>query len=175
VIVTRRALADDAFAIAVIHVESWQAVYRGLMPSEILDRLDVAERTEMWRKVLAGFGSDVLVVDDGSGQIAGFCSLIRSGDADSDSKTGEIAAIYVDPRRWRIGLGAALLGDALKLAQARDFIQVTLWVLDANLGARRFYERAGFRLDGLEKMENRWGTFSVREVRYRLPIASGAT
>jgi len=143
------------------------------MPDEVLDRLDVAERTRMWGRVLAGAGSDVLLVDDDSGELAGFCSLARSRDADSNSRTGEIAAIYVDPARWRAGLGAALLADALNLAPARGFTEVTLWVLEQNLAARLFYEKLGFRLDGAEKVETRCG--SVRELRYRLPMASEAT
>jgi hypothetical protein len=47
---------------------------------------------------------------------------------------------------------------------------VTLWVLDTNTRARRFYEIAGFRSDGAVKVDDRDG-FRLREVRYRLPLA----
>ena len=39
----RRALADDALGVATVHVRSWQAAYRGLMPDVYLDPLVVGE------------------------------------------------------------------------------------------------------------------------------------
>jgi hypothetical protein len=38
----RDADPEDAEQIAIIHVHSWQAAYRGLLPQEYLDRLDPA-------------------------------------------------------------------------------------------------------------------------------------
>ena len=45
-----------------------------------------------------------------------------------------------------------------------------LWVLDDNPRARRFYELAGWRLDGGVK-EDTFDTL-VREVRYRIAVAT---
>jgi ribosomal protein S18 acetylase RimI-like enzyme len=42
----------------------------------------------------------------------------------------------------------------------------TLWVLDTNARARRFYDAAGFRPDGAEKTDDSRG-FPVTEIRYR--------
>jgi GNAT superfamily N-acetyltransferase len=175
-IAPRKANAADASQIAATHVRSWQAVYRGFMPDEFLDRLDVAERAESWRNAIASSSADVLVIDDAGGRLAGFCSLIRSRDPDASATTGEIAALYVDPERCRVGLGTMLLRDALTLAPERGFATLTLWVLEGNAGARQFYERHGFRPDGSMKTESRWGGgFSVREVRYGMPVGAGAT
>jgi RimJ/RimL family protein N-acetyltransferase len=44
--------------------------------------------------------------------------------------------------------------------------KVTLWVLDSNARARRFYEAAGFRPDGAVKVDDSHG-FVLRELRYR--------
>jgi ribosomal protein S18 acetylase RimI-like enzyme len=167
---TRRAHDSDADAIASIHVRSWQTIYRGVMPDEFLDRLSVADRTTAWRKVLMDAGSDVLVLDDELGAIAGFCSLTRSRDTDGDAATGEITAIHVDPDRRRTGFGTLLVGEACKLARARGFTQMTLWVLEANTDARGFYETAGFRRDGAEKMEDRVGCV-LRAFRYRRTLS----
>jgi hypothetical protein len=42
-------VVDDADAIAPVHVRSWQAAYRGFMPDEVLDGLDVGRCTRsMW-------------------------------------------------------------------------------------------------------------------------------
>src|SRR6266498_2246427 len=42
---------------------------------------------------------------------------------------------------------------------------LTLWVLEGNTRARRFYERAGWRPDGTS---SRWERFNVHTLRYRL-------
>jgi hypothetical protein len=47
----RKAKVEDAFAIASVHVRSWQVAYRGQMPDEFLDGLDVEKRTSMWREL----------------------------------------------------------------------------------------------------------------------------
>jgi RimJ/RimL family protein N-acetyltransferase len=49
---------------------------------------------------------------------------------------------------------------------ARDFDEATLWVLEANRRARRFYEHAGWRRDGTNKFEEFLGVHS-EETRYR--------
>jgi ribosomal protein S18 acetylase RimI-like enzyme len=61
------------------------------------------------------------------------------------------------------------MASALDRLAAAGYEQATLWVLDTNARARRFYEAAGFRADGAEKPDDR-GTFTLREVRYRRPL-----
>lgn len=56
--VVRPARITDADGIAEVHVRSWQAAYRGLMPQEVLDGLSVAQRAEGWRRILGDPESD---------------------------------------------------------------------------------------------------------------------
>lgn len=66
----------------------------------------------------------------GPGGVAGFAA--REGE--------EIPALYVAAAWRRQGLGRRLLDDAKALSPGR----LSVWVFQANTGARRFYERAGF-------------------------------
>jgi len=168
--VVRNANFEDCAAIAALHVRAWQAVYRGHMPDEFLDRLDIGERTKMWRKLNVASNRVLLVMDDGDGTISGFCDLIPSRDGDAKPTTGEISAIYVSPKKWGQGIGQELLSVAAGRAREKGFSEVTLWVLHANQRARKFYEKFGFVLDGSEKEDNRWIDFVIREVRYRKPL-----
>ena len=45
----RRATVDDAPAIAGVHVRTWQAAYRGLMPQALLDSLTFERRRGWWK------------------------------------------------------------------------------------------------------------------------------
>ncbi len=82
----------------------------------------------------------------------------RTGDA-------ELYAIYVDPGHYGDGIGHALLEESLRRCSAAGHARMFLWVLKENTGARRFYERAGFRPDGAEEPFEVDGVL-VPEVRY---------
>lgn len=166
----RSANLDDCAAIAAVHVRAWQAAYRGHMPDEFLDRLDIGERTEMWRKLSVKPHRVLLVVDDLDGSMSGFCDLIPSRDADAKMTTAEISAIYVSPDKWGQGIGQELLSAAEARARGEGFSELTLWVLDANQRARNFYEKFGFVPDGNTKEDDRCGDFVIREIRYRKPL-----
>ena len=148
----RRAQPSDARGLAIVHVRAWQAAYRGLVPDAVLDGVSVAAREERWRALLSG-GSRTLVACD-SGTVAGLCSVIAPArDPRLPADAAEIAAIYVDPDRWRAGLGRALLRTALGELRDEGFATAVLWLLEGNDRALRFYEACGFVPDGATKIE----------------------
>ncbi|HEX2189538.1 MAG TPA: GNAT family N-acetyltransferase [Longimicrobiaceae bacterium] len=128
-----------------------------------------------WRGILrqATRSTRVGVVD---GELVGFASVGTSRDADAvPPRTGELYALYLDPRFWGRGMGCALWNAALQVLLADEFTEVTLWVLEANARGRDFYERVGFQLDeGAVKVLEREGA-ELPEVRYRMPLAPGGT
>ena len=71
----------------------------------------------------------------------------------SGIKDGELTHLYVDPAAQGRGVGSTLVEHAKEQSEGRLF----LWVFQQNEGARRFYERHGFRLveltDGSGNME----------------------
>jgi ribosomal protein S18 acetylase RimI-like enzyme len=157
----------DTFSTAEVHVASWQAVYRGLMPDSVLDKLSVPKRAEMWRQIIAEQQFQLLLAEvDGS--IVGLVNFGSARDPDAlPGLTGEILAIYVDPQCWNKGIGRRLLQAALSELKSSGFNEVTLWVLDSNLRARAFYERAGFSIDGATQNDVVGDNVQIQEVRYR--------
>jgi GNAT superfamily N-acetyltransferase len=170
----RPARAEDAGQIALVHVRSWQGAYRGLIPQAFLDELDVAQRTRTWERALAEADNPragVLVADDG-GNVVGFVGYFPSRDPDADPDLiGEIGAIYLLPGAWGGGIGKRLMEAALGRLAGAGFTQVTLWVLDSNDRARRFYEAGGWSADGAAKQDDSRG-FPLSEVRYRRSLSS---
>jgi ribosomal protein S18 acetylase RimI-like enzyme len=173
----RPAEPGDEDGIARAHVRSWQDAYRGHMPQAFLDGLDVARRTENWRRRLAEATKtpgDVLVLQTG-GTIAGFAQYGPSRDEDADElRTGELGAIYLLPESTGRGLGWLLMSAAVDGLSQLGYTDATLWVLEGNLRARRFYERAGWALDGAVQDDVRPG-FTIREVRYRRTVSTENT
>jgi hypothetical protein len=109
--------AADAAEIARVHVASWRAAYRGIVPDRFLDGLDTGERERSWRQALT----------DQQGEQLTLCAHI----------------------------GNELGG----------------WVLEANAGARGFYERLGWTWDGTTR-QHPFGDEERPVVRFRRTLAT---
>jgi ribosomal protein S18 acetylase RimI-like enzyme len=81
----------------------------------------------------------------------------------------ELYSIHVDPALVRQGIGRALMAHATADLQQREYRLATLWVLQTNERARRFYETLGWSPDGATKTDASRG-FDLREVRYAIHL-----
>ncbi|MEX1006201.1 MAG: GNAT family N-acetyltransferase [Acidimicrobiia bacterium] len=158
----RRARPGEGTAISRVRVGSWQAVYRGLMPDELLDGMTVDG--SHWDEAIlsATAQTSLLVIDDG-GEIVGFSVL--GPDRDGAEDTGEIVAIYLQPGVWDQGYGWALMEHSVVELRDHGFRRAVLWVLSTNDRARRFYETAAWIADGAEKVEH-WEGHPLPHTRY---------
>jgi ribosomal protein S18 acetylase RimI-like enzyme len=161
----RRAVPSDARRIAEIHVLSWQAGYSGIVPGPYLAGLSISDREVTWRQRLSE-DSNVLVVAENR-EVTGWVSGGRARDSDADPATAEIYAIGVDPLHWRAGGGRRLWTALQESVRKAGYEAVTLWVLEENAGARRFYEALGFQLDANARQVIDLGGRTLNEVRYR--------
>src|SRR5262245_25785080 len=139
----RLATADDARAIAEVHVAGWRWAYRDQLPDELLDDLSVDDREALWA---AWFldpedrGTVIVACDDDAG-VVGFANAGPSRDEDAPGPTGEIRAIYVLQEVQGTGAGARLMHEAERSLREAGFARATLWVLESNDLGRRFYGR----------------------------------
>ena len=169
-VLVRAARVADARGIARVHVSSWRSAYRGLLPDAYLAALSLDDRTRRWRGRLRDIrASETVLVAERAGEVVGYASAGPTRDADCDaSAIGELYALYVVEEAWGRGAGRLLHDAALDFLHVRAFSAATLWVLETNRRARRFYERVGWVADGSTKVEE-YGA-SVVELRYRLGL-----
>jgi GNAT superfamily N-acetyltransferase len=161
----------DAARIGAIHVGSWQWAYRGLIPDDYLDSMDPVARGDSWATRLSEEGeAGHMLVAVINGSVQGFARFGASRDEDANPETGEVHAIYLDPQSVGLGVGKRLFSSCLSWLRKSGCNQATVWVLDNNSRARRFYEAAGLVLDpDAKKVDDRRG-FVLSEVRYRIPL-----
>ena len=175
-VTVRTARTEDAEALATTHVRAWQVGYRGMMPQDYLDGIDLDERVAQWRGWVADgrFVRTRLAVAEVAGQVAGFAihgaERVPDGAAAPAAPaapgTGQLHALNVHPDHWGAGVGSALIVHVhTALAQA-GHQEAVLWVLPQNARARRFYARHGWAPDGAAQTETIQGV-TVEEVRYR--------
>jgi putative acetyltransferase len=123
--VIRPATPADAPALTRVWRRAVEATHHFLTP----DAVDAIETdVAAW----LNSGAPNLWAWDQDGRLVAFLGL--SGD--------ELAALFVDPRLHRSGVGRRLVDHALSLGARR------LSVNEDNPGARAFYERQGFRAVG---------------------------
>jgi ribosomal protein S18 acetylase RimI-like enzyme len=166
----RHATPRDAKAIAEIHVATWQAAYKDLMPEDYLSKISVEKRLAYWREAIEFSEPQLLVATDGD-EIVGFVGFDRSRDAGTKSTVGEIWAMYVAPAHWGKGAGLALWDGAREGLKEEGCTQVTLWVLLHNERALRFYEQAaGFKREMPSLKTVAFGSATLEEIRLKRAV-----
>lgn len=161
----RPARPDDALDVARVHVRSWQAAYKGLLPDEYLDSLRADERASRYDFATTDpLAPHTIVADDGR-TIVGFATIgVSPGESSRD--VGELMALYVDPASWRTGVGRSLIACARAGLRRRGFDNALLWVLEGNERAQRFYERDGWLRRDDRRRQRIWG-IEVDEIAFR--------
>jgi GNAT superfamily N-acetyltransferase len=150
----RDATPADAEQIAAINAAGWRTAYRGIIEPDRLAGLPVAA----WAREIARNLEELppgafCLAAEVDGDLAGSCFVtVPARDGDLGPEVGELVAIYVDPPRWRTGIGSALIEAAIARAAAVGLTELSLWTLTENLPARAFYEHHHFRPDGREQV-----------------------
>ncbi len=147
----RDARPEDAAAIAVVHVASWNAAYRGVIADDALDELTEERLEPEWRAEIIGPkgpGVRVVVVEDELG-VAGYARIGPSRDDDLDPATdAEVYGFYVHPRAWGRGAGRVLMEHVQSELARGGFTTGVLWVVQENPRAQAFYRALGWGPDG---------------------------
>ncbi len=163
----RYAKLEDAKALGEIHSKSWKIAYKGMISDEILNNITSEKRERYFEKALSNkWEEDALIfLED---KAVGFICIGKCRDEDRDEFYGEIWGIYLLPEFFNKGIGYELIKWGIKELKDRNYKRVTLWVLEENLKARRFYEKVGLHHDGTIK-EIIIGE-SLNEYRYVIDI-----
>ena len=125
----RRALPEDAPAIATIWHLGWRDGHLGHVPAE----LTAARRADSFRIRAAQRIGDTTVAVIG-GQVAGFTMVVGS----------EVEQVYVAAGHRGTGVADLLIDDAERQIRAAGHRSAWLAVVPGNTRARRFYERRGW-------------------------------
>jgi GNAT superfamily N-acetyltransferase len=159
-VVLRTPQEVDLKSVGDLHYRSRAAAYAGFLPPEALAFGSPDALGEWWTERMRWEGGThrMTIADDG-GEVVGFSYLGPS----EEPGVAELGAIHVDPARVGTGVGRLLMVDALEHLGPR----AVLWVLEQNERARRFYERGGWRADGVTRVAPMGGTDTL-QLRYAL-------
>ena len=189
-ITIRPATTADAAAIATVRADSWRAAYASLIPATALaEATGPASVSTYTESLITRSCAGILVAEPerpgaGGPQVIGFASFGSERDGGGlpgpppapapeaslpGTAAAELYAIYVRPAYWSGQSGWRLLTEVVSRATAQRYASLSLWVLEANQRARRFYERGGFAVTGESQVMDDLG--GVTEIRYWRPLA----
>lgn len=154
----RLAVAGDAKAGALLHLDCWRESYRDLIEPSRLDVVlaDPDRWISAWREQLTPTNPRWLAYSD-EGLIGFACA---GPDRTAESLMGlELYAIYVRAAWQGSGVGQDLLDAAI------GDLACSVWVLENNPRAHAFYARNGFVADGRREHDDGLDAWEVRLVR----------
>lgn len=163
-VTVRPAQLADCREIAEVHVRTWQAAYQHAFPPEVLEELSVDEREARWRMRIEDESAAVWVAQT-ERRVVGFTSV---GPSRTEADVGEIYSIYVLPDAWGSGAAQELMTSAMAWFVREGYSTAMLWVLADNPRARRFYEREGWKAEGMRVDAVRG--VDVEETLYRVVV-----
>ena len=136
-----------------------------------------AETMKTLRDMLCSPSATQLVAcrGDSTDVIATCAVAAREPSGSALPRRAHISDLYVEESCRRAGIATALVADALALARARGLECVTLEVETDNAGARRLYEKLGFRGESLRSPLAlfKYGTWAWNKDILRLDLAAG--
>jgi GNAT superfamily N-acetyltransferase len=158
----RPADADDAEGFSRAYEVSWDASMGVMVGRPLAKFVPYEERVERARTTFAELppGAGAWVAERG-GEIVGVA--VRVGP--------ELRSLYVVPEAWGTGAAGALVDAALGAIRRDGASEATLWVVEENARARRFYEREGWEPTG----ETRASEVGPVELEYRRKLASSGS
>jgi ribosomal protein S18 acetylase RimI-like enzyme len=170
--IIRPAIHTDAPAIARVHVDTWRAAYRGMIPDDYLDSLSYDRRAAFWaQEISAPFSPFFVIVaqETDTGPIVGF---VNGGPLRTEQPgyEGELCALYVLPEAQGKGIGRKLVQACAQTLKDRGITSMLLWVLKDNAPSRAFYESLGGQL--LKEQQFELGGATLTEVGYGWPDTS---
>jgi hypothetical protein len=96
-LVIRPAKKEDAESLAKIHVHSWRAAYRNIVPDSFLGRFTYEKRIKAFREALDKQSEETYIAEL-DGKAVGMLTIGNNRDDDLDKTLiGEIWGIYLDP------------------------------------------------------------------------------
>jgi GNAT superfamily N-acetyltransferase len=162
VLTIRGAGPEDSEALAHVRAMSWRSAYDGLLPPALIAAATGPDGPERQRRFLAEDHARRALLAEDDGAPVGMA--IYGPDREAGDGAAELYLIYVLPEYWSKDVGRPLMERVLHDVRAGRYSRLSLWVLAANLRARRFYERYGFASRD-DKVIDRHGHVTY-EIRY---------
>ena len=147
----REATADDAPAVAKVHVNSWKESFSGIVPDTFLAKLTIENRTKAFGERFEVVNYQMYVAELHDGRIVGFAD-VGEPRQDVGNYDAELYAIYLLHEFQGKGIGALLFERIKQLLIEQGKSSIYLLALEVS-PYRPFYEKMGGRVVGKKQIQ----------------------
>lgn len=162
-LLVRQAVLADAEQIARVHVASWRFAYGEFMPPKQKAWISESRETRRANDLISNPDTPHLVAEHDN-TIVGFLVYGPPGDECDPKSTMQIYTFFVDPQRYRQGIGTRLLST---MESEVSVPEITVWVMTQGVHGPRFYARSGFKRESETEKNFRLIDTDFLIVRYR--------
>ena len=149
----RLAVPADALDMAEIHMRSWEAAYKDIIPASYIKEKN-AGRPALWQRVITDENTTEYVIQ-ADGKTVGLMGVGPSRDEDTGDDVYELTGLYLLPEYFRQGIGTQAMEFAFDRARGLGKKVMTVWLIADNLNAKNFYKKFGFAEDGKSRISKR--------------------
>ena len=147
----REATADDARAVATVHVSSWNDSFAGIVPDAFLKKLTIENRTKAFGERFDELNYHMYVAELDDGRIVGFAD-VGEPRYEVGAYDAELYAIYLFHEYQGKGIGALLFERIKQLLIEQGKTSMYLLALEVS-PYRPFYEKMGGKLVGNRQVQ----------------------
>ena len=149
----RKATKADICGLSEVHLQCWQESYPGIIPTDILNNLELEKYIESWKAAFENNSQTSVFVAVQGKSIVGLAASGQQRDENLHVRyPGEFYAVYVLKNSQRNKVGLHLMDAMCKDLINKQLSAATLWVLEDNLNARKFYEKMGGLKGGIKEI-----------------------
>lgn len=150
--IIRQVKANDVPALQALTVETFTTAFgHTLSESDLVAHLKKNLSEEYFRRVI---NDDTILLAKDAGTITGFAQFgTVTLPVDANDQDQQLHRLYVHPEFQNKGIGTALMEAALDHPRLKEAETVYLDVWEHNHGARKLYERYGFKVIGQYNFE----------------------
>jgi GNAT superfamily N-acetyltransferase len=164
-VTVRSAGPEDSEALARVRSLSWRTAYDGLLPPAMIEIATGPDGADRQRAFLSEEPARRALLAEDDGAAVGMAVYGPDPHPGGDA---ELYVIYVVPEYWSKNVGRPLMDRVLEDVRTGGYSRLALWVLAANLRARRFYERYGFAITD-KRLSERHGHMT-HDIRYEREV-----
>ncbi|OED52275.1 GNAT family N-acetyltransferase [Aliivibrio fischeri] len=116
------------------------------MPQSFIESYTLEKRRKLWSNIIKRSLAEVLVADCDEGLVGFLC--FGQPKALNGTEVYELSSIYIAPDKIGAGIGQTLYNECERVLRLLKAQKVSLWALDSNKRALKFYTKQGFTPTG---------------------------
>lgn len=136
----RFATTEDCYMISKINYDNWMKTYKGILPDEFLNHLDIEQIRKEYVQLISDNEKQIFVALDEKNEILGFA--LFEPDLDEDNCI-YLASLHVDGGAQGKGIGTSLLIKVGQYGLDSGYENMSICILKGNRNARNLYVKLG--------------------------------